>query len=261
MAACYLCNPRPDLACFACCPPIRPAGYDHLDHRSSLTRLLRENRAEFLAGRLPVRESTGLWCPGLGFLEPGERLAGCLLHPARNQGQDLRGPTGYQEKCAREFCIEARAWADLGPELQAALLEPCTGMDSFVFSSRRANPLMRWLGLGPETAAAAMVLGGGFPDSLDGVPGWQGWLLARLAETRDAAWMEKPEAVGLLKDTAQALVRALSPPPPLESGQPLAEIIADPWEARFWRMLLGRRRARPAEVERWREALTKTLGN
>ena len=259
MTSTTLCCPAPGLACFACCPPIRPAGYDHLDHRSSLARLLRENRADYLAGRLPEQESTGLWCPGLGFLEPGERLAGCLLHPARNQGRDLRGPTGYQEKCAREFCIEARAWADLDPDTRAALLAPCRGMDSFIFSSRRANPLMCWLNLGPEAAAGAVVMGVGFPDSLAGVPGWQGWLLARLAEVHGAAWLEKPEAAVVLAETVKALGRALSPPPPLESGQPLAELIGDQWEARFWRMLLSRRRARPAEVTRWREALGQML--
>jgi hypothetical protein len=264
MTTAVLCMPRPGLGCFNCCPPIRPAGYDHADHRPSLTRLLRENRADYLADRLAVREITGLWCDGLGFLEPGERLAGCLLHPARNGGQDLRGPTGYQEKCAREWCIEARAWAELSPNDQDALIALCQGMDSFTFSSRRLNPVMRLLGFGPQVAAMAAARGSDWLAGLDSLiwldraQPWQGWLLARLVE-QGRTGLDQAEAAEILTSTAQDLARGLEPQPPLESGLPLSQVFDDPWEARFWRMLLKRHKARPAEAARWRRSLERLL--
>ena len=149
-----LCSPGRGLTCFACCPPIRPAGHDHLDHRSSWRRFLSDNRAEFLAGRLPGKEIMGFFCPGLGFLDPAGRTAGCLYHPLRNQGQDLRVATGYQPKCARETCPELRAFARLEPAAREVLLDLCAGLDAFTFSSRRANPVMRLLGFGPAVATA-----------------------------------------------------------------------------------------------------------
>jgi molybdopterin-guanine dinucleotide biosynthesis protein A len=42
-----LCAPDGDKTCFACCPPIRPAGYEHVDHRAAVARMLRENTLSF----------------------------------------------------------------------------------------------------------------------------------------------------------------------------------------------------------------------
>ena len=153
-----LCSPGGGLSCFACCPPIRPAGYEHADHRASLRRLFSEARQEHLAGR-PVRPMQGFVCPGLGFLDRQGRQVGCLYHPARHQGQDLRQATGYQEKCARESCPQARAFAQLAPSQRQALVELCAGLDAFAFSSRRLNPVMGLLAFGPGVAGAALGLG------------------------------------------------------------------------------------------------------
>ena len=94
-----------------------------------------KNRAAYAAGRLPRKPMLGFWCDGLGFLGQGERKAGCLFHPARNQGRDLRELTGYGAKCRREWCLEARAFARLSAAEQDCLLDLCQDMDSFFFSA------------------------------------------------------------------------------------------------------------------------------
>lgn len=249
--------PAEGLSCFACCPPIRPAGYDHADDRGSWRRLFSENRAAFLAGELPRRPLTGFSCPGLGFLDSAGRQVGCLLHPARNQGRDLRGPTGYRDKCARESCPESRAYATLAGEVRAALMDLCTGLDPFAFSSRRLNPVMRLLGFGPEVARAAAGLGPAGREELAAWP-WlgqadpaQGWLLARLLEKEGPGLLLDPGLAGRLSAVAAELAKRLGPAPPAEQGTPLFAL-CDEWEARFWRLVSGRRRARRAELEAWR---------
>ncbi|MCB2227008.1 MAG: hypothetical protein KQH53_10060 [Desulfarculaceae bacterium] len=252
------CAPAPGLSCFACCPPIRPASYDHAEHEGSLRRLLAENTATFREQGPPDRAMTGYWCPGLGFLDPSGRTVGCLLHPARHGGRDLRGPTGYQEKCARESCPPARAFAVLREEDSEALVALCEGMDSFAFSSEQRNPARRLLAFGPEVAEAAVGTG---LASLEELRTWDwlreadpalGWLLARRLEAWGAASLGQPGLAPRLAAEAQALARRLGPPPPLEQGQPLGEL-CDEWEARLWRGLNGRKRARPGELARWRE--------
>lgn len=267
MAILCLCSPTPELSCFACCPPIRPPGYDHLDHRASLTRLLSENRAAYLAGQTPQKEITGYWCPGLGFLDAAGRRVGCLLHPAVNQGSDLRGPTGYRDKCARESCIEARAFERLDQGQQERLMGLCAGMDPFVFSSRRANPVMRLLGMGPEVAGAVTGLEG---LSLEEMDGWAwlgamdpalGWLLARLVERSGAGLLRAPDVAGRLERFAGRLRQAMGPRPPMDQGQPLHQLMDDQWQARFWRQLTGRQRAATAELAAWRRALEALTGD
>ncbi len=253
-----LCAPKPGLSCFACCPPIRPAGYDHAEHEPSLRRLLAENTAVFHEQGPPTRAMTGYWCPGLGFLDPAGKTVGCLLHPARHDGRDLRGPTGYQEKCERESCPPARAFAALAAAEREALMALCVGLDSFAYSSPRLNPVMRLLAFGPEVAATAARLG---PASRDELLAWDwleqadaalGWLLARrLGEWGEAA-LAGPDLAGRLDQAAQRLRQRLGPPPPMEQGEALGGL-CDEWEARAWRALSGRKRARPAELARWRE--------
>ncbi len=235
-----LCSPGRGLTCFACCPPIRPAGHDHLDHRSSWRRFLSDNRAEFLAGRLPGKEIMGFFCPGLGFLDPAGRTAGCLYHPLRNQGQDLRVATGYQPKCARETCPELRAFARLEPAAREVLLDLCAGLDAFTFSSRRANPVMRLLGFGPAVATAVASLGLPDREALAGLawlwespPAW-GWLLGRLASERGAETLLRPGLAAEAQALAARLSRELDPAPPLAGGRPGGD---DEWEARFWQAL------------------------
>ncbi|MBI5522758.1 MAG: hypothetical protein HY910_09030 [Desulfarculus sp.] len=251
-----LCSPGGGLSCFACCPPIRPAGYDHADHRPSLRRLFSEARQDHLAGR-PVRPMQGFVCSGLGFLDAQGRQVGCLYHPARHGGVDLRLATGYQPKCARESCPQARAFALLPPPARQALVDLCAGLDAFAFSSPRHNPLMRLLALGPEVAGAALDLplaGRGelasWPWLEETPPAW-GWLLGRLLGREGPGLLRQPGLAARLAQVAEALARQMGPAPPLASGRPLAEM-CDEWEARFWRGLSGRSRASQDGLERWR---------
>lgn len=256
-----LCQPGLGLACFACCPPIRPAGYDHAEHRGPLRRLFSENRTDYLAGRLPSGPTLGFSCPGLGFLDSQGRQVGCLLHPARNDGRDLRQITGYAAKCARESCPEARAFARLPEPVRSRLLGLCQGLDAFAFGSRRENPVMRLLSFGPVVAAAAAGLAPATLASLVDLGAWAwlgqappawGWLLGLATEARNASLLAGPELAARLAAAMAELGRALGPPPPLEQGQPLAAL-ADEWEARFWRALSGRRRLPAGLLTRWRE--------
>ena len=252
-----LCMPAERLSCFACCPPIRPAGYDHLQDRGSWRRLFSENRTALLQGQLPERVQIGFSCPGLGFLDSTGSQVGCLLHPARNGGRDLREPTGYREKCARESCPQFRAYAALEAQARLALISLCAHMDPFIFSSRQENPLMRLLAFGPEVAAAAASLS---LSNIDELSSWswlgqadpaQGWLLDRLLEALGPSLLQDSQLAEFLRVKAAGLAKRLGPAPPLEQGQLLNEL-CDEWEARFWRALSGRRRARRAELETWR---------
>lgn len=140
-----LCRPRPNLSCFRCCPPIRPAGHDHLDHRHELSRRFRANTAGLESNLSRPRPISGRFCWALGHLDREGRLIGCLLHPALNQGRDLRQLTGYGAKCARETCPQAQVFAGLDPDLAGAALDLIGPLDSFEFSSPKANPLWRLL--------------------------------------------------------------------------------------------------------------------
>jgi len=252
-----LCMPQAGFSCFACCPPIRPAGYEHLADRGSWRRMFAENRADFLAGRLQAKAQTGFFCPGLGFLDKAGRRVGCLLHPAANQGRDLRGPTGYRDKCERESCPESRAYAALPPAERAALMELCQGLDSFQFSSSAQNPVRRLLAFGPRATAAAAGLGLAARDELASWP-WlheldsaHGWLLGRLVKREGAELLRRSDLAQLMAAETDKLAKQMGPSPPLEQGPPLRELCGE-WEARFWLTLGGRRRARLAELEAWR---------
>src|SRR5574340_715142 len=94
-----LCAPTPELACFGCCPPIRPAHYDPLDFARSLRRELVENRRRLLEEGPRYRPIVGYSCWGLGFLDAQGRRAGCLLHPFHNDGSELRSLIDYGDKC------------------------------------------------------------------------------------------------------------------------------------------------------------------
>lgn len=144
-----LCFPGDGKTCFACCPPIRPAGYDHLDHRLIIRRMLRENTAALGKKGTGFSPITGFSCWALGYLDRECRLVGCLLHPARNDGMDLRFRTGYGEKCSREICPEARRFGCLDPEAKIFWLHLADGLDAFEYSSRKTNPLFRLMGWGP----------------------------------------------------------------------------------------------------------------
>ena len=139
-----LCFPDQEKSCFYCCPPIRDPEADPLDAIVEKRRLLRANRQELQKNLEDPHEISGEECWGLGFLDDQEKQAGCLLHPLRHQGRDLRHLTGYQFKCANALCREAQVFAELSETEQKFCLNLCRGMDSFNYSSRR-NPLMRLL--------------------------------------------------------------------------------------------------------------------
>ena len=145
-----LCAPDATRHCFACCPPIRPAGYDPLDWVGSLKREFRQHR-ETLLQNVPSRKPiTGFSCWALGYLDPSGSLIGCLLHPTRHGGHDLRDLTGYGQKCARELCLQARYFSQLRAQTQHFWLDLTAGLNSFFYSSTRANPLFHLLLWGPE---------------------------------------------------------------------------------------------------------------
>lgn len=251
-----LCSPGLGLSCFACCPPIRPPGYDHADHTASLRRLFSEARQEHLSGQAPG-PILGFSCPGLGFLDSAGHQVGCLYHPARHGGQDLRLATGYQPKCARESCPPARAYARLPEPARRELISLCAGLDAFSFSSRRLNPLLRLLALGPRVAREVAGLGLASLAELealawlDQTPPALGWLLGHWLELAGSAPLARPGLAGELTALAQDLARRLGPRPPLEQGPPLEELCGE-WEARFWRAQAGRRRLPAETLAAWR---------
>ncbi len=145
-----LCAPDQDKNCFACCPPIRPAGYEHLDHRAAVARMLRENTASFRTRGDGVSPIRGFSCWALGYLGSGYRLIGCLLHPAQNRGVDLRHRVDFGDKCRRETCPAAKVFDGLTRDAKRTWLCLAKGLDGFTYSSRKHNPLFNMMGWGRE---------------------------------------------------------------------------------------------------------------
>jgi hypothetical protein len=144
-----LCAPDAEKSCFACCPPIRPAEYDHIQHRTIIQRILRENTRNFDHQNRDPHPITGFSCWALGYTDDACGLVGCLLHPARHQGRDLRSLVDYGDKCRRENCPESKAFLALSAQTRCFWLRLAQGLDSFQYSSRRFNPLFHILGWGP----------------------------------------------------------------------------------------------------------------
>jgi hypothetical protein len=115
----YLCQPDEGKSCGACC-----GLYNYADStKDSLIRRLRRRTALFHA---TVRRSGDLTafsaeirrtedqnkryaviycCEYLGFLDPEGKRVGCLLHPCRNDGNDLRDVSFYgRELCEGHLC-------------------------------------------------------------------------------------------------------------------------------------------------------------
>lgn len=150
-ATVHLCSPSSDLTCFGCCPPIRPRHYDCLKYVGSLRREFVENRRLFLEQDPPERRPiVGYYCWALGFLDARGRQVGCLLHPSRNGGRDLRSLIDYGDKCRRESCLPARVFSLLPPRGQHFWLPLARGLSPFYFSSSRSNPLFHLLLWGIE---------------------------------------------------------------------------------------------------------------
>lgn len=145
-----LCFPDSRKSCFACCPPIRPAGYEHVAYRNILRRVLRENTSAFRKGCDAISPIRGFSCWALGYLDPACLQIGCLLHPARNDGADLRFRVDYGDKCRRESCPESREFLRLDPAERKCWLRLADGLDAFEYSSRAHNPLFTILAWGAE---------------------------------------------------------------------------------------------------------------
>jgi hypothetical protein len=143
-----LCAPDQEKSCFGCCPPIRPPGYEHLQYTNEIKRVLRENTASLRREEKSVSPITGFSCWALGYLDGCFKRIGCLLHPSQNEGEDLRYRVNFDDKCARESCVEAGIFAHLSSEARSFWLRLCEGLDSFSYSSRTLNPLFRILGWG-----------------------------------------------------------------------------------------------------------------
>jgi hypothetical protein len=150
-----LCYPDGEKTCFACCPPIRAAQYEHIQYESIVKRFLRENTAAFKADERDIRPITGFSCWALGFLDPECRLIGCLLHPARHHETDLRFRVDFGEKCRREICPEAKIFESLNSEAKGFWLTLTKDMNSFSYSSRIENPLFKILNWGPHILGLA----------------------------------------------------------------------------------------------------------
>jgi len=140
-----LCFPDQEKSCFACCPPIRPAGYEHIQYRSIIGRILRENTAHFDKQKDKVSPITGFSCWALGYVDTHYRQVGCMLHPAHHDGIDLRYRIDYHDKCRREICPEARIFSELRKGEKIFWLQLTEGLDPFSFSSRKINPLFRMI--------------------------------------------------------------------------------------------------------------------
>lgn len=145
-----LCVPDSLKSCFACCPPIRPAGYEHIQYRAIIARVLRENTSAFQKECNRTTPIRGFSCWALGYLDASRLLIGCLLHPAVNGGEDLRFRVGYGDKCRRESCPEAGEFLRLVPAERRLWLRLADGLDSFEYSSRLRNPLFTMLAWGAD---------------------------------------------------------------------------------------------------------------
>ncbi len=111
-------------------------------------RVLRENTLAFAGSSKSVRPITGLSCWALGYLDNEYKTVGCLLHPAKNMGEDLRFRVDYGEKCSRESCLEAKTFLELKTSERKFWLSLTDGLDAFSYSSRRFNPLFKLMGWG-----------------------------------------------------------------------------------------------------------------
>jgi hypothetical protein len=121
-----------------------------MDYRKIIHRELIENRILFLRQGPIRRPITGYSCWALGYIDDSFSLAGCLLHPAINGGVDLRYLVDYGDKCTRETCYEYQVFSHLNEDVKVFYIAMTNGMDSFVYSSRKKNPLFRLLNWGDE---------------------------------------------------------------------------------------------------------------
>jgi hypothetical protein len=218
-----LCAPDQEKSCFACCPPIRPPGYEHLQYANEIKRVLRENTASLRREERSLSPITGFSCWALGYLDGGFRRVGCLLHPSQNDGEDLRYRVDFGDKCARESCLEAGIFARLSPKAKSFWLRLSEGLDSFSYSSRTLNPLFRILGWGgPLLNLVAMAEKGGslpgdsiletysfFKTTLS--PRANAYLARALIDSENLDLLKSPRFRETFEELSQRLSKQLSP--------------------------------------------------
>jgi hypothetical protein len=103
------------------------------------------SRSQDSEGIVPI---TGFSCWALGYIDGNCKLVGCLLHPAQNEGVDLRHRVAYGEKCQREICPDAKVFSELALNEKKFWLHLVDGLDSFSYSSKRMNPFFNLMGWG-----------------------------------------------------------------------------------------------------------------
>jgi hypothetical protein len=122
-----LCCPDPGKSCAACCglynvpESRRPALRDKLGNRSTLFRTIERSAAAIPAFAEFVRQAEAELpldgeihaCEFVGFLDPGFRSVGCMLHPAAsgNGGIDHRGLCHYGSMACKAFFCPA--WSEV----------------------------------------------------------------------------------------------------------------------------------------------------
>ena len=249
-----LCFPDDVKSCFACCPPIRPAGYEHVTHKNIIRRILRENTASFIRedrSTLPIR---GFSCWALGYLDKDCRLVGCLLHPSQNGGVDLRYRVDYGEKCTRESCPEARTFEEFPPHVKAFWIHLAAGLDSFSYSSRSTNFLFRMMNWGkpllhliPAAEGEQKLAGDSFLNVYSFFtnplpPRGHAYLLGRLIDEKNLHWLKSTpfknaferfssDLVASTGQKAQTLTRAQKPGN--AEGQPGSHVHLLPLDRNF----------------------------
>jgi len=250
-----LCFPDNRKTCFACCPPIRPAGYEHVLYTGMVKRTLRDNTAAFDPEVRTIRPINGFSCWALGYLDPEYRLVGCLLHPARHGGEDLRFRIDYGEKCLREICPEAHIFDRLEPDTRAFWLHLADGLDAFSYSSRTQNPLFHLLNWGPELLT---MVAGDAPQAVHSAqslakvypffssplhPRALAWPVARLVFLQGTGVLRDPafalRLVPFLAALAHDLRKEAGPCPDPPSSPPVHRLSEDPAFVPFLRLYAG----------------------
>jgi hypothetical protein len=257
-----LCAPDREKSCFACCPPIRPSGYEHITYRWIIHRELLNATKEFDGDSDNVRSITGYSCWALGYLDRRFRRVGCLLHPNQNRGRDLRCRVDYGEKCSRESCEESRMFDLLAEDVRRYYIALTHGLDSFSYSSRKENPLFTlvWWGTGILTylahngdgkAVDRATFFSKFPLFASGLdPRKYAYLVSFLVSRHGEAILKNKEIAGLCRNFWEDLRREFIVSPLTQASRPYVHTLQlDPLFARFLRYGLGIARITKTEAD------------
>lgn len=123
-----LCQPDRLKSCGACCGLYNHRDWQRPSLEARLTRRTERLRAlgpldpgvlrefaDWVRATEPQEKllETIYNCEYLGFVDPGQRRVGCLLHPSLHAGHDLRSCSFYgAELCAGHFCLSYQKLTD-----------------------------------------------------------------------------------------------------------------------------------------------------